>query len=160
MVSGNWEDFEMKYKNLSILIICFIILILLFFYIVNSNKNQACFSQNCFKIEVVSTPEEFSKGLMFRENLEKDSGMLFIFPEENFHSFWMKNTLIPLDIIWINSDKEIVFIKHDAKPCQENNCESFTPNETAKYVLELNAGTAEKINLSVEDNIKIKIKNN
>ena len=160
MVSGNREDFEMKKRNLVILIIIFVILILLFFYIVNSNKNKVCFSENCFKVEIASTSEELSKGLMFRENLEKDSGMLFIFPEENFHSFWMKNTLIPLDIIWINSDKEIVFIKHDAKHCQENNCESFTTNETAKYVLELNAGTAEKINLSGGDNLKIKIKNN
>src|SRR3989338_126787 len=83
MVSRNREDFEMKKINLYILIILFVILVFLLFMYSNSNKNQACFSQNCFKIEVVSTPEELSKGLMFRESLEKNSGMLFIFPKED-----------------------------------------------------------------------------
>ena len=54
---------------------------------------------------------------MFRESLNENSGMLFIFPKEDFHNFWMKNTLIPLDIIWINSAKEIVFIENNAQPC-------------------------------------------
>ena len=157
MVSGNREDFEMKKRNLVILIIIFVILILLFFYIVNSNKNKVCFSENCFKVEIASTSEELSKGLMFRENLEKNSGMLFIFPENGIYGFWMKNTLIPLDIIWINSDKKIIFIEHNIQPCQENACESFTSNETAKYVLELNAGTAEKVGLKIGDEVELKL---
>jgi len=148
----------MKKINLYILIILFVILVFLLFMYSNSNKNQACFSQNCFKIEVVSTPEELSKGLMFRESLEKNSGMLFIFPKEDFHSFWMKNTLIPLDIIWINSDKEIVFIKNNVQPCLEETCEIYSSNEKAKYVLELNAGTAEKIGLGIGEEVEFKLK--
>ncbi|MDP2673111.1 MAG: DUF192 domain-containing protein [Nanoarchaeota archaeon] len=147
-------------KNLIFIIIFFIILVFLFSYLINSNKNRVCFNKNCFKVEIASTPEELSKGLMFRESLDKNSGMLFIFPENGIYSFWMKNTLIPLDIIWINSDKEIVFIKENVQPCLENDCESFSPNETAKYVLELNSGTTENIGLSVGDNLKIKIKKN
>src|SRR3989344_124116 len=133
MVSGNREDFEMKKRNLVILIIIFVILILLFFYIVNSNKNKVCFSENCFKVEIASTSEELSKGLMFRENLNKNSGMLFIFHEEGIYGFWMKNTLIPLDIIWINSDKKIIFIKNNVLPCKTEICETFIPDENAKY---------------------------
>lgn len=159
MVSRNWEDFEMKKRYLRILIICFIILIFSLFYIINSNKNKVCFSENCFNVEISSTQEELSKGLMFRESLDKNSGMLFIFPENGIYSFWMKNTLISLDIIWINSNKEIVFIEHNAQPCQENNCKNLAPNETAKYVLEINAGTADEMGLEIRDKIKFKLNN-
>ena len=58
-------------------------------------------------------------GLMFRENMDSDRGMLFIFEKEGEYPFWMKNTLIPLDIIWINKDKEVVFISENAQPCEE-----------------------------------------
>ncbi|MEK6845074.1 MAG: DUF192 domain-containing protein, partial [Nanoarchaeota archaeon] len=108
---------------------------------------------------ISSTQEELSKGLMFRESLDKNSGMLFIFPENGIYSFWMKNTLISLDIIWINSNKEIVFIEHNAQPCQENNCKNLAPNETAKYVLEINAGTADEMGLEIRDKIKFKLNN-
>lgn len=151
----------MKKRNLYTLIMCLVILIILIIIILssnlNENKNKVCFDKNCFNIEVVSTPKELSKGLMFRESLEKDSGMLFIFPENGIYSFWMKNTLIPLDIIWINLDEKIVFIKNNAQPCQEDNCESFTPNETAKYILELNSGIAEKTGLEIGNKLDIKI---
>ncbi len=147
----------MKTKNkffLSILIII-ILLIAIFIY---TQTNKICFNKNCFKVELAQTNEELSNGLMFRESLNKNSGMLFIFPEENFYKFWMKNTLIPLDIIWINSDKEIVFIKHNAQPCQEDNCEIFISNEKALYVFEINSGISEKIGLEVGDEIEFKIK--
>ena len=133
-----------------------VILVFLLFYIINSNKNKICFSEICFKFEIASTQEELSKGLMFRESLDENSGMLFIFPENEIHSFWMKSTLIPLDIIWINSNKEIVFIKKNAQPCLENSCESFTSDEKALYVLEANSGTADKIGLEVGDKINFK----
>src|SRR3989344_3516093 len=114
----------MKKRNFYLLIMGLIILILLFLYF-NSNKNKVCFFEKCFDIEIASTSEELSKGLMFRENLEKNSGMLFIFPENGIYGFWMKNTLIPLDIIWINSNKEIVFIKDNALPCKTETINSI-----------------------------------
>ena len=90
---------------------------------------------------------------MFRENLEQDKGMLFIFQEEGEYSFWMKNTLIPLDIIWINQNKEVVFIKKNFEPCTQEVCPSVKPDKKAKYVLELNVGTVEQIGLKIGDKI-------
>jgi uncharacterized membrane protein (UPF0127 family) len=101
------------------------------------------------------TPEERKKGLMFRENLDPEKGMLFIFEEEGRHGFWMKNTLIPLDIIWINGNKEVVFINKNTQPCKEDACPIIEPTEDAKYVLEMNESFSEKIGLSVGNKIHI-----
>ncbi len=148
----------MKRKNLFIMIlILFISILFLIAFIIPKEKNKVCFDKNCFKVEIASSQEELSKGLMFRESLNKNSGMLFVFPEENFYSFWMQNTLIPLDIIWINADNKIVFIKNDAQPCLEDICESFFPNEKALYVLEINSGITEEIGLEVGDEVDFKL---
>ncbi|MCM8773944.1 MAG: DUF192 domain-containing protein [Candidatus Omnitrophica bacterium] len=90
---------------------------------------------------------------MFRNNLEENRGMLFIFEEEDIYPFWMKNTFIPLDIIWINEDREVVFIKHSAQPCKEERCPSIYPDKKARFVLELKGGTAKKIGLNSGDKI-------
>src|SRR3972149_157729 len=87
--------------------------------------NQVCFNGQCLEVEVASTPKDRERGLMFRENLERNKGMLFIFENEGIYGFWIQNTLIPLDIIWINEDKEVVFIKNNALPCTENLCPSI-----------------------------------
>ena len=148
----------MRKRNFYLLIMGLIILILLFLYF-NSNKNKVCFSEKCFDVEIASTSEELSKGLMFRENLEKNSGMLFVFPEENFHNFWMKNTLIPLDIIWINSNKKIIFIEHNVQPCLEEICETYSSDEKALYVLEINSGKVDEVGLEIGDDVELKLIN-
>jgi len=99
-------------------------------------------------VEIADDAEERALGLMFREFLDDKSGMLFVFDEENFHSFWMKNTLIPLDIIFISEDFKIVDVIY-AEPCKEDNCESFKPVKAAKYVLEVNG------NFTIKNDIKI-----
>lgn len=120
--------------------------------------NRACFQNHCFDVELAVTSEEMSRGLMFRERLDSDKGMLFIFTEEGRYSFWMKNTLIPLDIIWIGGNKQVVFISGNAQPCQEYSCPSIEPAENAKYVLEINGGMAENIGLKVGDKIDLDLK--
>ena len=110
-------------------------------------------SKKCFQVEVAKTPAEQERGLMFREHLDKDRGMLFIFEKEGNYPFWMKNTLIPLDMIWINQNKEVVFIKENAEPCHEFNCPTINPIKNAKYVLEINGGVAKDINLKSRDKI-------
>ena len=85
---------------------------------------------------------------MFVSEMPEDEGMLFIFEESGVYSFWMKNTLIPLDIIWLDEDKNIVFVKHNALPCKTEVCPSINPNASARYVLEINAGLAEKYELN------------
>ncbi len=116
------------------------------------NKSpQVCFKDSCFVVEIANSQQERARGLMYRESLDKNSGMLFIFSEEATNSFWMKNTLIPLDIIWINKDKEVVHIKKNALPCKEDDCLSIRPNKEALYVLEVNSGVCERIGLEVGD---------
>ena len=89
--------------------------------------------------EVAVTDEERATGLMFRESLPKMGGMLFVFHELDHHSFWMKNTLIPLDIIWLNERKEIVYWV-TADPCKKDPCAFYSPLQKAKYALEVNGG--------------------
>ena len=107
-----------------------------------------CFQSACVNAELAETMEERSQGLMYRERLEEGEGMLFVFETESTHSFWMKNTLIPLDMIWIGKDMRVVHIEH-AVPCTTENCKSYTPNKPALYVLETNAGFAEKNGIKV-----------
>jgi uncharacterized protein len=106
--------------------------------------------------ELAYTDETRMKGLMFRESLPEDAGMLFIFPYMDQHSFWMKNTLIPLDIIWLNDKKEIVYFA-TAQPCTEDPCSSYAPMQKAKYVLEVNEGFAKKHSLKMGTRLEFTI---
>lgn len=115
-------------------------------------SERVCFDNACFNVEVVDTPETRAQGLMFREYLPEDEGMLFIFEEEDVYPFWMKNTLIPLDMIWINSDWTVVYVARDVQPCEEDPCPSINPWVPALYVLEVNAGLAEKYDVRVGSN--------
>lgn len=123
-------------------------------------QNKVCFRNHCFNIELAVTSEERSTGLMFREKLDSKRGMLFVFNEEGKHSFWMKNTLIPLDIVWINKNKEIIFISENTSPCKGSSCPTIKPTEKAKYVLEINGGISKKIGLVVGDKVKIEYSKN
>ena len=120
-------------------------------------QTQVCFKNYCFDIEIAETSAERSRGLMYKEHLDENKGMLFVFDRESIHVFWMKNTLIPLDIIWINKNKEIVFVKKNAQLCKTENCPTIQPDKEAKYVLEINAGMADKIGLSVGDRLAFEI---
>ena len=102
--------------------------------------------------EMATTPLQQAKGLMFRRHLAPDRGMLFIFPDETPRPFWMYNTLIPLDIIWINKERRIVFISRNTPPCtstNRNNCPGYGGGFSAQYVLELAAGQTVEHNLKV-----------
>ena len=122
----------------------------------SSKIKGVCINDDCFFVELAKTRKETAKGLMYRESLDQDKGMLFIFDEEREHSFWMKNTLIPLDMIWINKDKEVVDIKKNVQPCVQEECEIFKPSNRASYVLELNAGQSDKTNIKIGDGLIFK----
>lgn len=95
-------------------------------------------------VEFAKTPEEWQKGLMNRSSLPKNSGLLFIFPDEKNRDFWMKNVLIPLDVVFISS-KGRVNEMTTLHPCQETEtCQSYNSKMPAQYVLEINAGSTEK----------------
>lgn len=142
--------------------LCIIIIGGILFFDWNNKKkeNLVCFKDNCFRVELALTPQERERGLMFREYLDLDKGMLFVFEEEKEYPFWMKNTLIPLDIIWINSQKVVVFMKKNVQPCKEKNCEIITPNKKAKYILEIKAGISDQINIKIGDKLIFDINTN
>jgi uncharacterized protein len=92
-------------------------------------------------VEVVSSPRAVERGLMYRQHLPVDDGMLFLMGEEDIHSFWMRNTLIPLDMIFIDKDMKVVGIVENAEPRTET---SRTVNKPSSYVLEVNGGWSAK----------------
>lgn len=110
-----------------------------------------------FSVEIADTREKQALGLMFRDEMPADQGMLFIFPNEAPRSFWMKNTRIPLDIMYFDEDLIMVSISADTKPCKIKRCPSYPSIATAKYVLELNAGTASELGVGPGDRLKVEL---
>jgi uncharacterized membrane protein (UPF0127 family) len=104
------------------------------------------------RVEVVTRPADQARGLMYRRSLGKDSGMLFIFRQEEPQSFWMKNTLIPLDMIFISRDLVIVDIA-TMPPCITDPCPDYTSRQPAQYVLEVNAGYCRSHHIITGDKI-------
>jgi len=112
------------------------------------------FKDNSFLVEMAETRQQQAKGLMFVRSLPSDSGMLFVYEDEAPRSFYMKNTYIPLDIIWLDKEKKVVFIKENAEPESPDACESIYPQAEAMYVLELNAGSSGRIGLKTGDKLQ------
>lgn len=106
--------------------------------------------------EIADTPKKRAEGLMYREHLGKNRGMLFIFGQAQLWTFWMKNTKIPLDIIWMNEKKQIIHIVRSTPICtrKDDGCPQYQPNDPAMYVLELGSGEADRLKL--ENGSKLK----
>jgi len=94
------------------------------------------------QVEVAAEDDTRAQGLMYRDRVREGFGMLFFFRTSEIYPFWMKNTLIPLDIIWIGEDRKVVDVKAGVPPCQVEPCTSYAPSGRAKYVLELGSGVA------------------
>ena len=103
-----------------------------------------------FNIEFAETEYETQTGLMYRKGMKNNQGMLFIFPDESMHSFYMKNTEFPLDIIYIKENQRIASFQENAQPLNENGLSSQVP---IKYVLEVNGGLAQELGVSIGDSI-------
>jgi uncharacterized membrane protein (UPF0127 family) len=103
--------------------------------------------------ELAVTDEQRQQGLMFREKISEDQGMLFLFEEEAIHAFWMKNMKFPIDILWLDGQKKIVHIESSVPPCTADPCPSYIPQAPASYVLELKAGAAQKHGLRLYDRL-------
>jgi uncharacterized membrane protein (UPF0127 family) len=108
-----------------------------------------------FSVEIADSSQEQALGLMFRDSMPEDQGMLFIFPNEAPRSFWMKNTRIPLDIMYFDKDLKMVSISANAKPCRVSRCPSYPSIAPAKFVLELNAGMASELGVGVGDRLTL-----
>ncbi len=101
-------------------------------------------------IEIAETEYETQTGLMYRSGMADNQGMLFVFEDVRMHSFYMKNTEFPLDILFIDDQNKIVSLKEDAQPLDESGISSVYP---VRYVLEVNAGITQKLGVTVGDSI-------
>lgn len=120
----------------------------------DAEKKLIYFKDNSFIVEVAKTKQQQEKGLMFVKSMPSNSGMLFIYQDQAPRAFYMKNTYIPLDIIWMDKDKRVVFIRKNAKPGNPDVYETIHPQEEAMYVLELNAGSTDEIGLRLGDRLE------
>ena len=103
-----------------------------------------------FEVEVASSSDDLAKGLMFRKKMPTNNGMLFDFGENRQVTMWMKNTLIPLDILFITMDGTIVSMAERTVPLS---LESIHSRHSVRYVLEINAGATSKFGIKVGDKI-------
>lgn len=105
-------------------------------------------------VEVANTDELRAQGLMFRDQLAPGKGMIFFFAEDGVYPFWMKNTLIPLDMVWIDASRKVAHVKTNVPPCRIENCPSYDPGVPSRYVLEVAAGEAAKHGLKAGDPLR------
>ena len=102
-------------------------------------------------LELAVTSEEIGRGLMFRPSLPDDRGMLFLFSEERLPNFWMKNTIVPLDLVFFDNSGKIVDVIQNVQPCAAEPCPQYIPSDPARAVLEIAAGNSDRLGLRVGD---------
>jgi len=105
------------------------------------------------RVEVAKTPAQRERGLMYRERLDPDAGMIFIFDRDEDQSFWMKNTVIPLDMIFITRDLVVTGVVADATPFS---LDSLTCGRPSRYVLEVNGGFAARHRIAAGTPVELK----
>ncbi len=113
-----------------------------------SSSSQVCAGARCRAVSLAQTPAQQAKGLMGVSELASDQGMLFVFSVADRYAFWMKNTVIPLDIVWIDEAFRVVHLEQ-ASPCLTEVCPTYTPDAPARRVLELASGQAQEAGLKV-----------
>lgn len=110
-----------------------------------------CIRGACFGAELAVTAAERERGLMHRDSLPADRGMLFVFPGEGRHGFWMKNTRIELDIVFIGADRRVVDVVRRARPCTAEPCDHYTPSADVAFALEIAGGRAADVGIVAGD---------
>lgn len=152
--------FQLKSNKIRLIFILAIMLLitLLFFIPLTDRNDKACFEDGyCVNLDIKDTPEERTLGLMFREYLDEKDALLFIFEHPAEYSFWMKNMKIPIDMIFLNENKEIITIHRKVPPCYTDECELYTPISPVIYVIETKAGFSDIHNLKVGQIVSLDI---
>lgn len=125
--------------------------------VVNTEWPTVCSEKYCFSVEIADEPSELQHWLMGRKELSAGSGMLFVFPREGTWQFWMKDTLIPLDMLWIGSGGVVTHIAEQVPPCLADPCPAYGPSTgAALYVLEIASGMVKQSGIEVWKELKIK----
>ncbi|TDR23553.1 DUF192 domain-containing protein [Marinicella litoralis] len=124
------------------------------------NQHRVTINDITFAVELADDDNKRALGLMYRKEMADDDGMLFIFPDSQMRAFWMKNTLIPLDILYFDANKKIVSISENTPPCKNTSsrCPNYPSLKPTKYVLEINAGLSEKYGFKAGDEMIINLK--
>jgi len=141
--------------TLGLILVVLIILLAFFIYYKrysDSSLKSIKVNDTEILVEIADTPGKRAKGLSDRPSLPENQGMLFLFDKPDFYSFWMKDTLIPLDFIWIRDDK-VVGITQNIKPEEYQPPQVLTPEEKVEAVLEVNAGFIKKFDIKVGDKV-------
>ena len=141
-------------KNLTSFTVLIIFFVFLSIFTQKSNLNnikEIKIAGQSIKVDLAFTPTAQEQGLSGRSNLKEDEDMLFVFDKPGQYPFWMKDMNFPIDMIWLDEYKKVIYIKRNARP--ELFPESYGPNENSKYVLEVGAGFSDKNNLKVGDKI-------
>lgn len=120
------------------------------------DRRSVCIGSACFDAELAVTADERARGLMHRESLLPGAGMLFVFPREGRHGFWMKNTLIELDIVFIGAGRRVVDIARRAQPCRAEPCAQYYPAAPAAYALEIAGGLADRFGFAAGDPVEFR----
>lgn len=108
-----------------------------------------------YQVELAMDEASRSQGLMFRDQLPQQQGMLFVFPVQAPQAFWMRNTRIPLDILYFDQALRLVSITPEAPPCHATRCPAYPSRGPARFVLELNAGHARQLGLKPGDRLTL-----
>lgn len=109
-----------------------------------------------FTVELADTPEKQRLGYMYRDEIGPHEGMLFLFPDVDRHSIWMKNCRVALDILWLDESHRVVHRVLGARPCPERGpCPSMVPPVPSRYVLELASGSADAAGLDLGDRLVV-----
>ncbi len=109
-----------------------------------------------YAVETAEDDASRARGLMFRSRMPVDHGMLFIFQDDAPRAFWMKNTLISLDMLFFDAERRLLSVQHDVPPCRADPCAGYPSGAPARYVLELNAGQARVIGATPGDVLEIR----
>lgn len=107
-----------------------------------------------YAVEIPRTPEARERGMMFRSTVPPRTGMLFVFNATGRYAFWMKNCLVPLDLIWLDESKRVVAILPEAPPCTADPCPIYQFDVPSRYVLEIAGGAAKRESLTVGQTLK------
>jgi uncharacterized membrane protein (UPF0127 family) len=97
-----------------------------------------------YHVEIAADQDSRAQGLMYRESLQDGRGMLFLFPRPSIEAFWMKNCNFPIDIVWMDAARRVIFVSAHTPPCKEDPCPTYGPKEKSLYVLEIPDGAAAK----------------
>jgi uncharacterized membrane protein (UPF0127 family) len=120
-----------------------------FFFLQPTNTTRISFAGATLTVELAKTSTDQERGLSYRDSMPLDHGMLFVFDKEATVGFWMHEMRFPLDIIWFNSQRQVVYIQQNLEPCTPQNCPVFSPSTGAMYVLEVNAGFVKSHNVTL-----------